>query len=412
MQCTAEYFPDSVPSTGRGNPLSEAIPPFPVGNELMIKLIKLPQGDFSIGSDHPAAFYEISSLLEINFPRLESPLLAMRILSMVHNSYKNQHPFAPETQRRLHSIDEDAFELNADHGIQCDAMLLLAWSGMGKSTLINSLLKLIPQVIVHTNYLGREFFQKQVVWLSVDGPNAGSPKGFLFNVARRLDEALGLAGPQSYLHRFSNKSHSVDTLRVLVATALATHHVGLLHIDDVQRFSEGNSETLKQAASTLIGLANICKCSLLFSGTPPALTVIQANFETTRRISRRGGVQIMTPTTIQDKFFRELMDFLFTYQFSKNPLIIDDELREKLLRLTAGVPAILTSLYVSTLEVSVLGRTSLTANLFDSVWQQQFAPLIPAVSALNTQRMKRDQGWNEETDKQLNAFLSGRKKEK
>lgn len=407
---TAQYDAASVPSFGRGNPLCEALPPLPVESEFVEALVKRPRGDFSHSNTGAvSSFCEISSLLDINVPRPESRIIAVRIFSMLHNTYSKMAPFSPEFVRTVNDIDNYLFEQNERIEFQSDAMTLMAWSGMGKTTLIKSISALFPRVIEHTSYHGRPFFQKQVVWLSVDAPLNGSPKGFLLNIAQSLDIALGLHGPARYHDQMIRLS--AESMKVRIARALRSHCVGLLHVDDVQRWGEADSKTRSMSVAMLVGLSNTIGCALLLSGTLAALAVLQSNFESSRRANRRSAVMLQSAQDGEDPFFSGLVNFLFKYQLTVPAVAPTPELRQALLYLTAGVPGVLTSLFVATQETALLLGCPLSAELFREVMQNDFGILSDSVKELRSLCSKGKNQWDAALDKQIADFLKKVNKE-
>ena len=282
-------------------------------------------------------------------------------------------------------------------------MTLLAWSGMGKTTLIASISALLPRMIEHTSYDGRRFFQKQVVWLSVDAPVNGSPKGFLLNIAQALDTALGLNGPARYHDQMTELS--AESMKVRIARALRSHCVGLLHVDDVQRWGEADAKTRTMSVAMLVGLSNTIGCALLLSGTLAALAVLQSNFESSRRANRRSAVMLQAAQDGEDPFFSSLVNFLFKYQLTLPAVAPTPELRQTLLYLTAGVPGVLTSLFVATQEAALLLGCPLSVELFREVMENDFGILSGSVKELRSLRAQGKNQWDAALDNQIAEFL-------
>ncbi len=405
------YNSASVPSFCVGNPLSEALPSLPLNAELAEALVRRPRGDFST-SEHgtQTGFFEVSSLLDINYPRPESRIVAMRTFSMIHNTYSRMRPLTSEFVKDINEIDKEVFELNERMDFQCDAMTLLAWSGMGKTTLFDSISTLLPRVIEHTSYKGKPFFVKQVVWLSVDAPVNGSPKGFMLNIAQALDRVLGLRGPARYYQQMFKLS--AESMKVHVARALRSHCVGLLHVDDVQRWGEADEKSKLMSVAMLVGLANTIGCALLLSGTPAALKVLQSNFEASRRANRRPAVVLMAPENENDLFFVGLVQYLFKFQATGTPIVPTPDICRTLLELTAGIPGVLNSLYVATQEAALELGVPLSSELFRQVMQADFGMLTSSVKKLRAMRLKGRNDWDPNIDKVLRDHLSNSSKKK
>ena len=200
-------------------------------------------------------------------------------------------------------------------------------------------------------------------------------------------------------------SSSVETLRVFVVRALASHRVGLLHIDDMQRFSDGNELLKRQAMALVISIANSACCSLLWSGTQDALKVIQTNMESVRRVLRRGAIQIQAPLNGDDRFFSDLVRVFLKHQVVTPHLEPSVALNELLLNMTAGVPGILNSLIVACLESSFINKRPLSPTLIKMVYHEQFVSIKPSIKVLNSLRSQPNQGWDIEIDKVLSKFL-------
>lgn len=406
MDHIAIYRTDWLPEFAHGNPFCEALPPIPDQNKLTSALLRMPLGTFNQreGSEI-GRFLETSTLLDINLPREESYLLAMRCMSMLINTFSRNHPLSIETTKRLYSIDSQFFSNASALPLQVDAFSVLGWSGMGKTTLIRTVLELFPQVIQHSQYAGREFSRKQVVYLSVDAPVSGSPKGLILNIAAALDRALGLSGTSSYVNQFYQSRASIETQRVLITRALATSGLGLLHIDDLQRLAEGSRSQRDAVSAMITGIANSAGCSLLFSGTIDALAVLQSTFEVARRSSRRGSIILEPPINETSPFFFALVKFLFKFQLVEQPVVPTEDLYKHLLKTTAGVPGVLVMLYVAMQETAIASGRSPTKELFDEVMRDQFGALIAPLRKLNAARKRGSKIWSSDLDRELRGAL-------
>lgn len=65
---------------------------------------------------------------------------------------------------------------------QGDSGSILGVPGIGKTSTIHRCLNLIPQVIVHTKYNGKPFYERQITYLMAECPSDCSVKTLAFNI--------------------------------------------------------------------------------------------------------------------------------------------------------------------------------------------------------------------------------------
>src|SRR5690606_8545365 len=103
-----------------------------------------------------------------------------------------------ERVRLLHELRED--EKNAQKYIDdrlnylrstADSLSIIGISGIGKTTAIERLLLMYPQVIKHSNYEGQMFNRTQITWLKIDCPYDGSLTTLCQSFFKAIDDLLG-----------------------------------------------------------------------------------------------------------------------------------------------------------------------------------------------------------------------------
>ncbi len=152
-------------------------------------------------------------------------------------------------------------------------------SGVGKSTVAERSLSLIPGVIEHVSFEGRPFSRYQIPWLKM---NCGSnSKEFCENLIREVDRLLGT----SYHADLCTPSTPRHKIVGYLLGILDIHGLGLLCIDDVQNLFIGNSADQAQIVETLVRIVNILKIPLVVLGTEEAMPIFQIRFDTARRLT-------------------------------------------------------------------------------------------------------------------------------
>ncbi|MGB8839545.1 MAG: ATP-binding protein [Aliidongia sp.] len=110
---------------------------------------------------------------------------------------------------------------------------LIGCSGIGKSTAIERLLELYPQIIAHE----APFSLQQIVWLKLDCPYLGSPKQLCISFFKAVDDLLGT----NYLAKHGDTRISIDAMMVQMAHVANLHAVGTLIIDEIQHLRQAKS---------------------------------------------------------------------------------------------------------------------------------------------------------------------------
>ena len=394
----AIYQSVGLPLIHRGNPLIEALPPIMSDQQIVNALLCFP--DFDLAASKNAAphirIYDLEYLSRIYVPPPMAIGYARHIDCLLRSGYLGRNPMTVAHERCLNSIQDLMRSQGNEVRTNTGMMALKGLSGGGKSRLTKAVLTMYPQGIAHQQYHGVPYNFTQITWLSVEAPIAGSMKGFITSLFVALDDALGLTGtPSAYVNMIGARD-SYETLMTRFVQVAATHSLGLLHMDDVQRLKE--SSTVKNHAMQLIiRLANVARFGVLFTGTEDIAAVIesmaprkkdederfQQEYEVTRRVIEDGSFQLERPKSHQDKFFRRLVNMLLRYQWLDVPLVPSDDLYEFLYDLSAGMPSVLMVLYREAQHLALQQDAKTLSNKhFLTVYKKILAPLVPLLKKL------------------------------
>lgn len=342
-------------------------------------------GDFTTEpSSVQDAIAQLHTLFAAHLPRPEAQVLCGRIHGSVYSVLSRRNPFDPATYKQISSINSGSFGAPIDRGSPSPMLLVLGESGLGKTTLIRGVLNLLPSVISHTQYKGKPFVHEQIPVLTVDAPQGGAISGLCLALAERLDAALQRPFATSYCK--SLRRLSIESQKVVLARAMASHSVSVIHIDDIHRIGERGGRAETEAAATIIGLANSVGALLLLSGTSDARPIFTRSFEAGRRAMSAGALELQEPESAADRFYAQLLQFLFRKQLQRKKCVLTDELSDTLLDLTGGNTAITVSLFVVCQEVCLYQDREMTAALFRRVRDEQFASLVPALKRASLRR--------------------------
>lgn len=124
--------------------------------------------------------------------------------------------------------------------------------GVGKSTSLEAILSLYPQVIFHGRYQNRDLIRAQIVWLKSEAPFDNSTKGICLSFFQAVDEELLLK----------------------MARVAANHGLGVLDIDEIQRLSYGKSGGTEKRLNFFVQLSNTIGIPVVLVGTFKARRIL------------------------------------------------------------------------------------------------------------------------------------------
>lgn len=385
MIVDAVYRTENLPSRFVGCPLNEALGGIIDPKERLLALARDPKIDLA-ESKRNAAFvrsYDIDSLSGLYVP----PMLAMALLiavdQAIREGYFARHPFSAETQALLYQAGDLLGAQGADLDTLPAMIFLAGLSGMGKTRLIRMILYCYPQTIRHKSYKGRVFNQTQVVWLSVEVPSTGSIKTLLLRLFAALDAALGQSR-SALAYEAQHSDSTVETMLSAFADAAASHYLGLLHIDDLQRVLDSGAG-VKAIVRFVIQLASTMKFPVVYTSTNEMEDVFEQlkNFESARRALKDGSFVLERPESADDPFFKIMFGQLMRYQWTDVPLAPSDALRKRLYVLSAGITAILLFLHKAAQKHALsINAQGLLLEHYYHVYRHRLRPIRKSLHAL------------------------------
>lgn len=383
----ASYSKQRLPHF-RGNPLIEALPPSLTDEQLFNLLTRRPEFD---SSQREWMAYErilmIGTLSNFTVPLTRHFELARALDSMLRNGYVGRAPWTPEHAKRFRADyplikPDDLFVPRGSATPPQLSGLLMGVSGMGKTTIVDQCLSYLPKVIYHEKYN-----LYQVTRLHVEMPSDGSSiKGLAAGILHQLDQLIPGA---RYFETYSQRGRaSADTLMRSVARVLNSHCVGFIVADEIQNLT--NSKKSAQTVMTeLVSACNDLGVPLLFIGTNKAAQVFSLNFRKSRRASGHGISEWprLSESVANDEVdeWRDFLEILWSFQWSKNPVPLDDELAHTMYHYSQGVIDVAIKIFASAQARAILdGTEKVTSTLLACVYNKEMKMLHPMIEALRS----------------------------
>jgi hypothetical protein len=375
-------YRDQAISSYRDNPLIEALPPIWTTDEAAHLLGYYPDYD----EQHRTLPAELRLHLIQNVVQFFETLpvhldLEQRFSRMIRMGYQARNPiqrgFWQGVQQRVQSVGQN--EAGRDW-IRSTAVgfTTLGISGVGKSTAMEAILSLYPQVIFHSKYQHHDFNWVQVVWLKLDCPFDGSTKGLCVNFFQAVDSLLGTHYYQNYARQGRS---TADEIIPYMARVGSIHSLGVLVIDEIQNLSEAKSGGSRRMLNFFVQLVNTIGVPIVLVGTYKALPLLTGEFRQARRGTGLGD--LVWDRMTQDDVWQLFIESLWRYQYVQNPTRLTPELSHTLYDVSQGITDFAVKAYMlAQIRAIVSGRETVTENIISSVAADSFRLANPVLSAL------------------------------
>jgi hypothetical protein len=391
-QIHAVYRPIAVPAAYGGNPLIEALPPILTQEAIHEDICHLPRVAFTAERALPPheRTHCVSTIDDLIIPLPGTFEVEAALSVLIRRGYAARHPFDRRWKRKLFAIQEEMSEPLDEYQVRSKAVpaiMVTGVSGGGKTTLIENLLEMYPQVILHTRYKEQDFHVKQLVWISVNASFDASLKGLVLSLFGAVDDALGT----DYRVQYENRRMSIDTMIGKFAQVVSTHRLGVLFVDEIQCLLLRGDDEAKLALSLFLKIANVCRLPIIFGGTYAAVRLFAKVARNARRICSGGYFDLALPASHKDKVWDKLiLDVVWRYQWVDQPAPLDESLRETIFDLTQGILAVLIALHRSAQVFAIRNKLkTVDAKVLRKVYQSQFVPLHQAMLALQSKKRNR-----------------------
>jgi hypothetical protein len=295
-------------------------------------------------ADKPVRLDLLSRISTLHIPFNHDLFISRSISRCINWGYISRNPMSFETTAkvmRAHNTDItpqlENYLTRAVFPIY--GFSVLGISGVGKSSSVLNALMRYPKVVDHMEYNGVPFHCAQVVWLKVDCPGDGTPKGLCAAILRQLDATLGT----SYGSEVSKRT-SKDVFTSKVSQCLCSHHLGILVIDDIQNLCGVKKDASSDLLSFLIYLMETLAIPVVMVGTPKVLPFFQQEFQLAKRATGDGTVRLELLAENSNEWER-FISGIWTYQFTKESVKLTPELSNTFFQESVGNPFLCSLLY-------------------------------------------------------------------
>lgn len=327
----ANYHDAEIPNY-RENPLIEALPPILNQDDTMEHLARFPEYEPEYRK-LPAhlRLHLIQNALQFFVPLPVHFDLEQRFSRMIRVGYQARNPalqgFWSDVNARVQALGSTQRLPRST----ATGFTIIGISGVGKTTSIEAILSLYPQVIIHNRYRERDFSFTQVVWLKLDCPFDGSIKGLCLNFFQAVDDLLGTR----YYDNYASGRKTVDELLPRMAKVASLHSIGVLVIDEIQHLSQAKSGGSSKMLNFFVQLINTIGLPVVLVGTYKAMSVLCGEFRQTRRGTGQGD--LVWDRMKKDEIWGWFLECLWEYQYVSKPSPLNPTISDALYDVTQGI---------------------------------------------------------------------------
>lgn len=354
----------------RGNPLIEALPAVLSPEEAYERLSYYPHFDES-ESELPThvRYHTIPRINQFFQPGMQHLDLEQRFSRLLRHGYVSRNPKLPGYKQILSGTQ--------DIRSTASSMTLMGFSGIGKTTAIERILSLYPQVLLHEYPLNL----MQVVWLKLNCPHDGSLKSLCLDFFLKMDFLLGT----NYYDKFGNRRNSISSMVTRMGQVARLHSIGAIIIDEIQHLLSTKDNNAEKMMNFFVTLVNEVGVPVMMIGTMRAKAVLQQDFRQARRGSGQGDM--VWQQMQKDDDWDLLVENLWDYQWLKYKTPLSPELNNVLYEESQGITDIAVKLFALAQGRAIeTGVESITRELIIQVAKEDLKLVQPMLKALKDGR--------------------------
>ncbi|WP_230504568.1 ATP-binding protein [Sutcliffiella rhizosphaerae] len=273
-----------------------------------------------------------------------------RLSTLIRRGYLARNPLDRtflERVRVLHELreEEETAHKYIDERLNyirssADSLSIIGISGIGKTTAIERLLLMYPQVIKHEEYKGQSFNRTQIVWLKIDCPYDGSLSTLCKSFFKAIDDLLGTR----YLEKYGYLNRVTSTMLLHMTSLASMYGIGVLVIDEIQHLLHSKNEQ-EEMLNFFVTLSNTVGIPTVLIGTSKAQKLFKGNFRQARRAASDGAIiwDRMDENSEEWEFFLET---LWELQCLKNHSELTEETKKAFYYECQGITAVAVNLFI------------------------------------------------------------------
>lgn len=274
-----------------------------------------------------------------------------KLSTLIRRGYLARNPLDKTYFERLKILNDiqslkqeerdDILNKNMEHiRSTTDSLSIIGISGIGKTTTIERLLLIYPQIIKHEEYKGRALSRTQIVWLKIDRPYDGNLATLCKNFFKTIDDLLGTR----YLEKYGYLNRITSSMMLHMTSLASMYGIGVLVIDEIQHLINSKNDP-DEMLNFFVTLTNTVGIPTVLIGTFKALKIFKRDFRQARRAGSEGNIiwDRMSKNSDEWDFFIET---LWEFQWLKNEAELTQEMKDYFYDECQGITSIAVNLFI------------------------------------------------------------------
>ncbi|KGN00947.1 ATP-binding protein [Clostridium botulinum] len=319
-------------------------------------------------------------------------ILERRLSTLIRRGYLARNPLDKSYLERLRILNELRDDKVYDDVLleermsnirsTADSMSIIGISGIGKTTAIERLLLMYPQIIKHEEYGGENFSRTQIVWLKIDCPYDGSLSTLCKSFFKAIDDLLGTR----YLEKYGYANRITSTMMLHMTSLASIYGIGVLVIDEIQHLLNSKND-MEEMLNFFVTLSNTVGIPTVLIGTSKAQKIFKGNFRQARRAASEGSIiwDRMTKESDEWNFF---LESLWDFQCLKENTELTYEMKNVFYDECQGITAVAVNLFILSQERALSeGKEKITVSILRTTAKEDLHMIQPMIRALRNNNM-------------------------
>lgn len=364
-------YTEQVLADYKGNPMIEALPPILSAEEAYEGLKHYPSFDLAELEEGPHIRYQaIPRLGYLIEPGMQHLDLERRVSTIIRHGYVTRNPITPEFIQTLNGTRPVTSSASS--------LTLMGFSGIGKTTAIEKVLSLYPQLYLHQDPVQ----MVQVVHLKLNCPYDGSLKALCIDFFTKMGELMG----EDLVKKYTVGNKSISNMVSNVAKVARLQGLGVLVIDEIQHLLSAQSGNADILMNFLVSLMNESGIPIVMVGTMRARAFLQKDFRQARRGSGQGAM--IWEQRKEDMDWNYLLEELWRYQWTKHRAELTQEMKDVIYYESQGITDIAVKLFgLAQGDAIVSGEEHITPSSIRESSNRHLKLLQPMLAALREGRL-------------------------